>query len=144
MLSSNVNILEAWRWLMNQQINVLLPSVPWRCWLGVRKSIRPVNKTSDKELTWLTVWTGVRCNWFAYRPADTTATPSTLALLKSRKDLYLSAALPRLSWKKAANWLLCCCCCWNHVCHIYKKLEGFSRAHTSPTHLGLWPWHSKI
>jgi len=42
----------------------------------------------------------VRCKWFAYGPADATATPSSLAAVKSR-IIYLSGAgLPRLSWKK--------------------------------------------
>jgi len=41
-----------------------------------------------------------RCKWFAHGPADATATPSSLASLKSR-IIYLSGAcLPRLSWKK--------------------------------------------
>jgi len=43
---------------------------------------------------------GARCKWFAYGPADATATPSSLAAVKFRM-VYLSGAdLPRLSWKK--------------------------------------------
>ena len=39
----------------------------------------------------------------AYGPADATATPSSLAPVKSR-TIYLSdAGLPRLSWKKDQN-----------------------------------------
>ena len=48
---------------------------------------------------------GAGCKWFAYGPADATATatPSSLALVKS-KMVYLSGAgLPRLSWKKAVK-----------------------------------------
>jgi len=43
---------------------------------------------------------GLRCKWFAYGPADATATSSSLAPVKSGM-VYLSAAsLPRLSLKK--------------------------------------------
>jgi len=42
----------------------------------------------------------VRCKWFAYGPADATATPSSLASVKSRMVYVSSASLPRLSWKK--------------------------------------------
>jgi len=36
---NNVHILEAKLVLTNQQINILLPSVLWHCWLGIRKNI---------------------------------------------------------------------------------------------------------
>ena len=36
--------------------SVLLPSVLWRCWLGGRKSIRPVKNLSGGVLAWLSVW----------------------------------------------------------------------------------------
>ena len=40
----------------------------------------------------------------AYGPADATATPSSLAPVKSRMVTYLSGAgLPRLSWKKSVR-----------------------------------------
>ena len=59
-----------------------LPSVVWHCWLGVRKSIRPVN---NWVMRW---WCGYlprpRCRWFADASADASATPSSLAWLKSR------------------------------------------------------------
>jgi len=49
---------------------------------------------------WLCYLSGARCKWFAYGFADATATPSSLAPVKS-KMVYLSGAgLPRLSWKK--------------------------------------------
>jgi len=42
--------------------------VLWHCWLGVRKSIRPVKN-------WVMgYWRGVWCKWFVYGPADATAT----------------------------------------------------------------------
>jgi len=59
-----------------------LPSMLCHCWLGFRKSIRPVKN-------WvMSCWRGylslVRCKWSAYGPADATATPSSVASLKSR------------------------------------------------------------
>jgi len=58
------------------------PSLLWHCWLGVRKSIRPIkNWVMRCCLGYLSI---VSCKWFAYGPADTTATPSSLASLKSR------------------------------------------------------------
>jgi len=64
-LSSNSHILEVWSWcwvLTNQWINILLPSVLWRCWLGVRKSIWAV-KWSE-----LSAWSEVQiiCIWFSW------------------------------------------------------------------------------
>jgi len=58
-----------------------LPSVLWHCWLGVRKSIRPVKNWGMR--CWHGYVSGARCKWFANGPADATATPSSLASLKS-------------------------------------------------------------
>jgi len=44
-----------------------------------------------------------RCNWFAYGPADATATASSIAPVKSRMVDLSGAGLPRLSWKKAVK-----------------------------------------
>jgi len=41
-----------------------------------------------------------RCKWFAYGPANATATPSSLAPVKSKKVYLSGAGLARLSWKK--------------------------------------------
>ena len=42
----------------------MLPSVLWRCWLGDRKSIRPVKKLSGGVLARLSVWSEVQtCIW---------------------------------------------------------------------------------
>ena len=49
---------------------------------------------------WRGYLSGVRCKWFAYGPADATATPSSLARVKSRMVYFSGAALPRLPWKK--------------------------------------------
>ena len=43
---------------------VLLPPVVWQCWLGGRKSIRPVKKLSGGVLAWLSVCSKVQtCIW---------------------------------------------------------------------------------
>jgi len=67
-------------------------------WLDVRKSIWPVK-------SWVTrCWHGylstARCKWFPHSLADATATPSSLASLKSRMVYLSGASLPRLSWKR--------------------------------------------
>jgi len=50
-----------------QKINYMTvsPSVLWHCWLGVRKSIRPVKKWVMGVLAWLSVWSVVQmiCIW---------------------------------------------------------------------------------
>jgi len=52
--------------------------VLWHCWLGVR---------IVSGGCWHGYLSGARCKWFAYGPADATATPSSLAWLKSRMVL---------------------------------------------------------
>ena len=41
-----------------------LPSVLWRCWLGVRKGIRPVKNLTDEVLAWSKVQ--IACIWFSW------------------------------------------------------------------------------
>jgi len=64
----------------------------------IRKSIWPIKKFSDGVLAWLSVWSEVLM--IACGPADATATPSSLASLKSRMVYLSGAGLPRLSWKR--------------------------------------------
>ena len=54
----------------------------WHCWLGVRKSIQSVKNWVMR--CWRGYLSAARCKSFAYGPADATATPSSLATLKSR------------------------------------------------------------
>jgi len=49
---------------------------------------------------WHDYLSGARCKWFAYGPADATATPSSLVPVKSRMVYLSGAGLARLSWKK--------------------------------------------
>jgi len=75
-----------------------MPLVLWHCWLGIRKSIQPVKNWVMGY--WHGYLSGVWCKWFAYGPADATATLSSLASVKSRMVYLSGAGLPRLSWKK--------------------------------------------
>jgi len=49
---------------------------------------------------WHGYLSGARCNWFAYSPADATATSSSLSPVKSRMVYLSGVGLPRLSCKK--------------------------------------------
>jgi len=70
--------------------------------IGGRKGIQPV-KTEWWGYGYLY---GARIKWFAYGPADATATPSSLAAVKSRMAYLFGARLPRLTWKKmSAKWM---------------------------------------
>jgi len=48
---------------------------------------------------------GARCKLFAYGPIDATATPSSLARVKSRMVYLSGAGLCRLYWKNAVKWM---------------------------------------
>jgi len=66
---------------------IIMPSVLWCCWLGVRKSIRSVKNWAVRS--WCGYLSGAWCGWVAYSPVDATATPSSLASLKFRLVIYL-------------------------------------------------------
>jgi len=53
-----------------------LPSVLWRCWLSIRKSIRPVKPRVMRY--WCRYLSRPRYRWFAYDLADATATSHLL------------------------------------------------------------------
>jgi len=95
-----IPVLTSWP---DMTFKLSLPSVLWRCWLGGRKGIWPVKNWVVGY--WRGYLSGVRCKWFAYDPADATATPSSLAPVKSRMDYLSGAGLPRLSWKKTVKWM---------------------------------------
>ena len=79
-------------------IGIHMPSVLWCCWFGGRKGIQPVK--TEWWGTGKVIISAPRCKWFAYGPADATATISSLAPVKSRMVYFSGAGLPRLSWKK--------------------------------------------
>jgi len=49
---------------------------------------------------WRGYLSGARCKWFAYGPADATATPLSLASLNPELFSLSDTGLPRLSWKR--------------------------------------------
>ena len=78
---NNSNVLQS-RWLLIYSQCFNLPRVLWHCWLGVRKSVRSVKNCMMKH--WHGYLSRARCSWFAYGPADASASLSSLASLKSR------------------------------------------------------------
>jgi len=75
----------------------ILPSVLWHCWLVISKSIQLVKNWVLR--CWSGYLCGVRCKWFAYGPADTTASsPSS------------PSGCPG---KEAVKWVSCL---WIYVC----------------------------
>ena len=93
---------------------IRLPLELWHCWLGIRKSIWPVKN-------WVMRWwhgylSGMRCKWFAYGPADATATLLSLALLKFRMIFtFLVLTYPGCPGKEATKWVF--------VFWFHQKLE---------------------
>jgi len=70
-----------------------LPAVLWYCWLGVRKNIQPVKN-------WVMWCRHSYLSGFAYGPTNVTATPSSLASLKSRMVLPFCLHLTQVVLEK--------------------------------------------
>ena len=66
--------------------SVLLPSVLWRCWLGGRKGIWPVNNFSGGMQAWLSVWSEAQT---CIQPSWCHCHSLSLASVKSRLVLPL-------------------------------------------------------
>jgi len=109
-ISVNVEEMERNELSIVQQCSVnkpvtSLPSVLSHCLVGVRKSIQSVK-------SWVTMcWRGylswAKCKWSTYGPADATATPSSLASLKSRMVLPFWCRLTQVVLeKRPLNWCL--------------------------------------
>jgi len=80
--------------------------VLWRCWLGGRKGIQPVNWVVG---CWCGYLSGARCR-LAYGPADATATHLSLASVKSRLVLPFWYRLTRVVPEKGQlNGCVCAC-----------------------------------
>ena len=60
-----------------------MPSVLWCCWLG-GKGVRPLKNWVVRY--WCGYLSGARCKWFAYGPADATATRHLL--LQSNPECF--------------------------------------------------------
>ena len=89
----------------------LLPSLLWHCWLSMRKSIWPVKNWVMR--CWHGYLSGARCRWVVCGPADATATPSSLASLKSRMVLLfwcrlIHIVLEKRLWNGCLSVSFCC------------------------------------
>ena len=86
-------------------------SMLWHCWLGVRKSIRPVKTAWWGAGMIISLARGAN-NLRNYGSANAIATPSSLASLKSR--ILSGFGLPMSAWRKRLLNGCCCCCflCW--------------------------------
>jgi len=66
------------------------------------KKLKPITKTRSWVVRyWHGYLCGARCKWFAYGPAHATATPSSLAPVKSRMVVFLVPAYPGCPGNKA-------------------------------------------
>jgi len=84
----------------------------------MRKSIRPAKTLSDEMLAWLSVWSKVQM--IHYGPADATATPSSLASLKSRiVSFFLVLAYQGCCGKDAVFFL-------DYIISCFRSLYSFS------------------
>jgi len=82
---------------LNSQI---FPSVLWHCWMGIRKSIQSVNNQTEWLGAGMVICLGWAAKLFACGPADATASPSFLALLKSRMVLPFWCRLTQVVLEK--------------------------------------------
>jgi len=78
-------------------------------WLGGRKDIQPVKTEWWGASMVICLELGVK--WFAYGPADATATPSSLASVNPEWFCVSGAGLPRSSWKHVHFWSSGCVVC---------------------------------
>ena len=66
-----------------------------------------------------------RCKWFAYRPADATATPSSFASLKSRLIYPFWCGLPCCHAKDAIKQMSAVTCVWFVACEQKAVFKHF-------------------
>jgi len=69
-----------WMWLLDNRVLLALFSfyLPWHCWLGIRKNIRPVKLEWWGVVCWCDHLSGARFRLFAYGPANATAIPNPI------------------------------------------------------------------
>ena len=83
-----------------------MPSVLWHCWLGIRKSTRPIKKLSDDVLLWLSVWCEVQivCIWSSWCHCI----PKSHRLLPHfNPDCFLVSAHEKIASWKTCNTAAC-------------------------------------
>jgi len=104
-----------------------LPSVLWRCWLGVRKGIQSVKPFSGEVLVWLSVWSKVQtCIW----PSWCQCHSLSLAPAKSRLvATFLVLAHPCSPDKGPLNGCVCLRCVTQGHVLCWSSGGGRSEAH---------------
>jgi len=116
-------------------MSVTLPSVLWHCWLGVMKSIRPVNKLSDEVLAWLSVWTEVQmiCIWSSWCRCH----PIISCSNKIQNSLtFLVPAYPGWIEQEAIKWAsVCLIMSANHLQDDQVLHKGSHSFYLPPTRL---------
>ena len=110
-------------------ILIIMPSVLWRCWLGVRKGIRPGKNLSDEVLAWLSVWSEMQmtCIWFSWCHCH----PIISASENPEWFVLLVPAYPGSPGKKAIKRLCVCVC----VLFIHVKQLTFTLRRNQQTTL---------
>jgi len=100
-----------------------MPSVLWHCWLGIRKSIWPVNNYSVMKcslLMWLAIWNEVQmicicASWCQCLPIISCWNKIQTGLT------FLALAYPGCSWKEAVKWVSLCLwhnCEWKWTANV--------------------------
>ena len=126
-----------------------MPLVLWRCWLGVRRGIRPIK---NWVLAWLSVWSEVQtCIW----PSWCHCHSLSLASVKSRL-VYLSGTRIVLD-KGPLNGCVCVCNIYHTHMHVHirltvlcpglpgwagtRKVQSIWILLKQETESGSWQWH---
>jgi len=121
-------------------VEYFMPSVLWRCWLGGRKGIRPVQNLSGGVLAWLSVWSEMQtCIWSSWCHCHSLS----LASVKSRLVLLFWYQLTRVVLEKGPlngcvcwifchvnGWLVSSSTCWPVVAH--RLLQPVTAAYPKP------------
>jgi len=124
--------------LIFSRIIYFVPAVLLHCWLGIRKSIRPV------KIEWWGVGVanclerGADCLHMVQLMPLHPKTPSSPGSLKSRLVLPSGTCLPRLSWPSSSHMIYLWAASWpEYVCFLLQwVLIGNNEGHTGQEHVG--------
>jgi len=107
---------------------LIVPSLHWHCWLGIRKSIQFVEKLSCEVLAWLSVWSKVQM--ICIQSSWCHCHPVISCFIKIQNGLtFLVMAYPGYSEKRGmlfiqactshqavwCGWMMVCSCETNHT-----------------------------
>ena len=115
MILINATLLLVHCFIMSKFYAFIVPSVLYRCWLGGRKGIRPVNNRVVGY--WRGCLSGARCR-LAYGPADATATHASCFSKIQIGFTFLVPAHPSSPGQRAVKWVCVCVCVRACVCVI--------------------------